>query len=122
MLDQRLAQAEYLAGEEFSIADIACYPWTRVAAGHGVDVKARFPNVTLRLEVAQPILDFAAMAQIRQIEGITNGKFRSWELDITYPVAWGKEGIEASGTCEGDEESGVLDEVDDPAIECDTDE
>jgi len=53
-------------------------------------------NPPLRLEVAQPILDFAAMAQIRQIEGITNGKFRSWELDITYPVAWGKEGIEAS--------------------------
>ena len=46
VLDKRLADAEYLAGDEFSIADIACFPWTRVAAGHGVDVKAGFPNVT----------------------------------------------------------------------------
>jgi GST-like protein len=44
VLDTRLAQDEYLAGE-FSIADIACFPWTRVAAGHGVDVTADFPHV-----------------------------------------------------------------------------
>src|SRR4030095_7999743 len=25
----------------------------------------------------------------------TAGKFKSWELDITYPVAWGKEAVEA---------------------------
>jgi GST-like protein len=46
VLDKRLGDAEYLAGDEFSIADIACFPWTRVAAGHGVDIKAGFPNVT----------------------------------------------------------------------------
>ena len=45
VLDKRLAAAEYLAGDEFSIADIACFPWTRVAAGHGVDIKAGYPNV-----------------------------------------------------------------------------
>jgi Glutathione S-transferase len=43
VLDDRLADREYLVGE-FSIADIACYPWTRVAAGHGIDV-ADYPNV-----------------------------------------------------------------------------
>ena len=52
-------------------------------------------NPPLRLEVAQPILDAAAMAQIRDIEQVTRLKFRSFELDITYPVAWGREGIEA---------------------------
>jgi len=54
-------------------------------------------NVTppLRLEVSQPVLDFAAMAQIRDIEQVTGKKFRSFELDITYPAAWGPEGIEA---------------------------
>src|SRR5678815_4119925 len=31
----------------------------------------------------------------RHIERYTGGKFRSLELDITYPVAWGKEAIEA---------------------------
>jgi GST-like protein len=44
VMDTRLARDDYLAGE-FSIADIACYPWTRVAAGHGVDL-AQFPNVS----------------------------------------------------------------------------
>ena len=52
-------------------------------------------NPPLRLEVAQPVLDFADMAQIRRIERVTNGKFKSFELDITYPVAWGKEGVQA---------------------------
>ena len=27
VLERRLAQTPYLAGEEFTIADIACYPW-----------------------------------------------------------------------------------------------
>ncbi len=53
-------------------------------------------NPPLRLEVAQPVLDLAGMAQIRHIERVTHGKFRSYELDITYPVGWGREGIEAS--------------------------
>ncbi|ARP93081.1 glutamate synthase-related protein [Bordetella genomosp. 13] len=52
-------------------------------------------NPPLRLEVSQPVLDFAAMAQIRDIEQVTSLKFRSCELDITYPAAWGSEGIEA---------------------------
>ncbi|MDB5874866.1 MAG: gltB, partial [Ramlibacter sp.] len=52
-------------------------------------------NPPMRLEVGQPILDFADMAKLRDIEHITHGKFRSYTLDITYPLAWGHEGIEA---------------------------
>ena len=52
-------------------------------------------NPPLRLEVTQPVLDFAAMAQIRHISDITSNKFRSLEIDITYPSAWGPDGIEA---------------------------
>ncbi len=52
-------------------------------------------NPPLRLEVMQPILDFAEMAKIRDIERYSQGKFRSFELDICYPAAWGKAGIEA---------------------------
>ncbi|HWA38885.1 MAG TPA: glutamate synthase-related protein [Burkholderiales bacterium] len=52
-------------------------------------------NPPLRLEVSQPVLDFYEMEKIRHIERYTGGKFRSCELDITYPVAWGKEAIEA---------------------------
>ncbi|MBX9818974.1 MAG: glutamate synthase subunit alpha, partial [Burkholderiaceae bacterium] len=52
-------------------------------------------NPPMRLEVAQPILDFADMAKVRDIEQHTQGKFRSQTLDITYPLAWGHEGVEA---------------------------
>jgi len=43
VLDTHLAGREWIA-EEFSIADIACFPWTRVAKGHGVALED-FPNV-----------------------------------------------------------------------------
>jgi glutamate synthase (NADPH/NADH) large chain len=52
-------------------------------------------NPPLRLEVSQPVLDFAQMETIRHIERYSDGKFKSFELDITYPLAWGKEAIEA---------------------------
>ncbi|AWB34910.1 glutamate synthase-related protein [Orrella marina] len=52
-------------------------------------------NPPLRLEIAQPVLDEDAMAQIRDVEAYTGNKFRSFELDITYPAKWGPEGIEA---------------------------
>ncbi|HEY9096483.1 MAG TPA: glutamate synthase-related protein, partial [Hydrogenophaga sp.] len=52
-------------------------------------------NPPMRLEVAQPVLDFADMAKLRNIEAFTQGKFRSHVLDITYPVSWGREGVEA---------------------------
>ncbi len=52
-------------------------------------------NPPLRLEVSQPVLDFYEMEKVRYIERYTGGKFRSCELDITYPVAWGAEAIEA---------------------------
>jgi glutamate synthase (NADPH) large chain len=52
-------------------------------------------NPPMRLEVGQPILDFAGIQKLRDIEKHTQGKFRSYTLDITYPLAWGHEGVEA---------------------------
>ncbi|MCZ8253772.1 MAG: glutamate synthase-related protein [Hylemonella sp.] len=52
-------------------------------------------NPPMRLEVSQPVLDFSDMAKLRNIEATTQGKFRSATLDITYPLAWGREGVEA---------------------------
>ena len=43
VLDARLAGREFLAGE-YSVADIATYPWIVPHAGHGQDL-ARFPNL-----------------------------------------------------------------------------
>ncbi|MGM9320291.1 glutamate synthase-related protein [Deinococcus aquaticus] len=52
-------------------------------------------NPQLRLEVEQPILDFDDMARVRSIEEYTRGKFKAYELDITYPAEWGARGVEA---------------------------
>jgi glutamate synthase (NADPH) large chain len=52
-------------------------------------------NPPMRLEVSQPVLNFTDMAKLREIEKYTNGKFRSCTLDITYPLSWGDEGVEA---------------------------
>jgi glutamate synthase (NADPH) large chain len=52
-------------------------------------------NPPLRLEVSQPVLDFNDMAKLRDIAAHSRGKFKSYTLDITYPAAWGREGVEA---------------------------
>ncbi|MBA5686012.1 glutamate synthase-related protein [Rugamonas apoptosis] len=52
-------------------------------------------NPPMRLEVAQPILGFNDMARLRGISAHTGGKFKSYELNICYPLAWGKDGVEA---------------------------
>ncbi|MFM7657714.1 MAG: glutamate synthase central domain-containing protein, partial [Burkholderiaceae bacterium] len=52
-------------------------------------------NPPMRLEVSQPILDYKDITRLRNISSHTGGKFRSFEIDICYPVDWGKEGIEA---------------------------
>lgn len=52
-------------------------------------------NPPMRLEVSQPILDFSDMQRLREIEQHTQGKFKSYVLDITYPLQWGREGVEA---------------------------
>jgi GST-like protein len=44
VMDKRLAAVPYLAGEEYSIADMACWPWVRVHRYHGQDW-APFPHV-----------------------------------------------------------------------------
>src|SRR3546814_887805 len=52
-------------------------------------------NPPMRLEVSQPVLDYADMAKLRKIDAHTGRKFKSHELNICYPTAWGKQGIEA---------------------------
>ena len=52
-------------------------------------------NPPYRLEISQPVLAHADMAKLRDISSYTDEKFRSAELDICYPLAWGSEGVEA---------------------------
>ena len=44
VMDQRLAQCEYLGCDEYSIADIAAWPWIASYERQGVDIAA-YPNV-----------------------------------------------------------------------------
>ena len=52
-------------------------------------------NPPIRLEVEQPILTDEDMERIYHIDELTSGKFVARTLDITYPLSWGKNGIEA---------------------------
>lgn len=52
-------------------------------------------NPPMRLEVAQPVLSYDEMAKIRHIEKYTDGKFKSFHLNMNYPASWGAQGIEA---------------------------
>jgi len=44
VLDRRLGEVPYLAGEHYTIADIATFPWTRSHANQGIEL-ADFPHV-----------------------------------------------------------------------------
>ena len=44
VMDRRLGESAYLAGDEYTIADIATFPWTRSFKNQGVEL-AEFPHV-----------------------------------------------------------------------------
>lgn len=45
VMDKRLGETAYLAGDEYTIADIATFPWLRSASNQGVDMQD-YPNVS----------------------------------------------------------------------------
>ena len=46
VIDRRLGQATWLAGNEYSVADIATFPWLRnIPTFLGAEAMSRFPNV-----------------------------------------------------------------------------
>ncbi len=44
VMNKRLAETEWLGGDEYSVADIACWPWVRPSSRQGID-KVDFPHV-----------------------------------------------------------------------------
>ena len=62
VMDRRLAENEYLAGSEYTIADVATYPWTMEKQWelHRIDIE-QFPNVK------------RWNAQVSQREGVRRG-------------------------------------------------
>jgi GST-like protein len=73
VIDQRLASHPYLAGGEYSIADIATHPWLRnIPALMGADVAAKFPNITRWVTAidARPAVQ-AALAKVAEVRAAT---------------------------------------------------
>ncbi|MFM0286316.1 glutathione binding-like protein [Paraburkholderia megapolitana] len=44
VMETQLGKSQYLAGNDYTIADIATYPWTRSWQNQGIDIE-QFPNV-----------------------------------------------------------------------------
>jgi GST-like protein len=45
VMDKRLGDSQYLANDEYSVADIATFPWVARYEWHGIDFEADYPNV-----------------------------------------------------------------------------
>ncbi len=50
-------------------------------------------NPPTRLEASQPVLTLDELEQLKAIDTLTQGRYRSLTLDITYPANAGKEGM-----------------------------
>lgn len=61
VLDKRLAHAKYLAGDEYTIADIAVFPWLRSWKNQGIDwadyphLKGWFDEISARPAVQRGV-------------------------------------------------------------------
>ncbi|QSX77095.1 glutathione binding-like protein [Agrilutibacter solisilvae] len=64
VLDRQLARHAFVAGEEYSIADMACYPWIVPHAPHGQDLDD-FPHLQRWFETIK-----ARPATVRAYEGV----------------------------------------------------
>ncbi len=73
VIDHRLAANAYLAGSEYSIADIATHPWLRnIPMLMGAEAMAKFPNVSRWVaEIdARPAVQ-AALAKVAEVRAAT---------------------------------------------------
>lgn len=73
VIDQRLGGNAYLAGSEYSMADVATYPWLRnIPALIGADFMAKVPNVArwVKLIDERPAVK-AALAKVDAVRAAT---------------------------------------------------
>ncbi|MEJ2890274.1 glutathione S-transferase family protein [Actinomycetospora aeridis] len=86
VLDERLAGREYLAGDMFSIADIACFPWTRLHRNHGVDV-AEYPHVAAWSERIATRPSARAKIEDRRDEATKRFEYSAAQRAVLFPTA-----------------------------------
>jgi GSH-dependent disulfide-bond oxidoreductase len=72
-IDQRLGQAAYLAGSEYSVADIATFPWMRnIPALLGAEAMTKLPNIARWVKAIdeRPAVK-KALAEVEAVRGRT---------------------------------------------------
>jgi GST-like protein len=84
VLDKRLAEAAFLAGDAYSIADIATYPWLRFPERRGIDF-ADYPNVRRWFETID-----ARPAVQRGVAVLSENQRRGSMTDAEREVLFGK--------------------------------
>ncbi len=84
VLEKRLSQAAYLAGDEYSIADIATFPWLRFPERRGIDF-AEFPAVKRWFDAIA-----ARPAVQRGVEVLSENQRRGSMSDAEREVLFGK--------------------------------
>ncbi len=59
VMDKRLSDVQYLAGNDYSVADVATYPWTMRWEWHEIDLATQCPNVWdwMRRVAARPAVE-----------------------------------------------------------------
>ena len=84
VLDKRLAEAEYLAGPDYSMADIINFPWIRNPDRRNIDL-SRYPNVKRwhDLVAARPAVQ-------RGVEVLSESQRRGQITDAEREVMFGK--------------------------------
>ncbi len=82
--EKRLAQSEFFAGSEYSIADISIYPWARTPERRGVDL-AGLPNLKRWLDAMA-----ARPAVQRGVEVLSERQRKGQITDAEREVMFGK--------------------------------
>jgi GST-like protein len=84
VLDKRLSEAAYLGGDDYSIADIATYPWLRFPERRGIDF-ADYPNVKRWFEAID-----SRPAVLRGVEVLSENQRRGSMTEAEREVLFGK--------------------------------
>jgi GST-like protein len=92
VIDQRLAEAAYLAGSEYSVADIATFPWLRnIPALMGAEAAAKFPNITRWVKAIdeRPAVK-KALAEVEAVRGRTTAFDKAEAVTLDRVVGRGQ--------------------------------
>jgi len=96
VLDRRLSSNAYLAGQDYSIADIATWPWIRAWKIQGVDLSV-FPHVARWLHAIEErpavLRERAVLADRRRGK---SGPLTNQERDVLFASANGSRGAAVS--------------------------